>query len=82
MAHGKSLELKKFDEEHSLRNRQKLLCLCGEVWASEVHFTKKDKLRKDIAGDKSHIPTGQNGMMVKAVAAHQAGWKAPKKKAS
>lgn len=79
MASGKSLALKEFDREHSVEKRQQLLCTCGKVWNSIDHFTTKGKLRKDIAGDRTHIPTGRNGMLIKAVAAKQSGWKAPKK---
>lgn len=93
MAHGKSLELQKFDEEMGIRGnqrrkpaeaRQALLCSCGQPWGDigGTHFTKAGKLRKPIAGDRNHIPTGRQGMLIKAIAANQAGWKAPKKKAS
>lgn len=72
MASGKSLEMKAFDEEHSLRNRQKLLCKCGDVWASSTHFTKAGKLRKDVITSPDHTPTGRAGLQIKRVAAHQA----------
>lgn len=91
MAHGKSLELQKFDREHGMvgrtmgakmRNRATLLCSCGAVWASDKHFTAKGKLRAATAHDTKCVPQMPNGMMVKAIAAHQAGIKAKKAKVS
>lgn len=73
MASGKSLEMKKFDEEHALEKRQQLLCKCGEVWAGPTHFTKKGALRTDTVKNVDCVPTGRQGIMIKMVAAKQAG---------
>lgn len=75
MASGKSLELKKFDEEHSEQHRAKELCRCMKIWESDVHFTKDGKLRANIAKDINHVPTGYQGVLRKAIAAHQSGRK-------
>lgn len=69
MASGKSLELKKFDEEHSLQRRRQLLCCCGKVWAGLDHFTVKGNLRKGLP--ESCYPTGQGGIVVRQIAAAQ-----------
>jgi hypothetical protein len=72
MASGKSLELKKFDEEHSEERRQKIVCTCGKVWAGPDHFTKDGKLREATAKNIDCVPTGRQGILIKAVAAKQA----------
>lgn len=73
MASGKSLELKKFDEEHALKNRQQVVCRCGEVWKSDKHFTKKGDIRTETVKNVECYPTGAQGLMVKMVAVQQAG---------
>lgn len=70
MASGKSLELKQFDEEHSLKNRRQLLCCCGKVWAGLDHFTVKGKLRKNLPD--GCYPTGRGGSVIRQIAANQA----------